>query len=395
MESDAPGPSHVRSRRAVLRAGALAGAGLLAGCRAAQTPAPAATGPAPEAVKSLLAARAAAVPAKDKAAFLATVDPAEPGFLARQEELFDVLAGLPLAVWREDLESFDGSLATLRTSHSYQGFDTAQAVRTAYLRVGPSGITGDGGDGHADDPQIWSRGRVRAVQGESCLVVGEGPLDQVAAGLDRAAPAVTAVVGKGWARRAIALVPVDGEHARVLAGDRDLAEIAALAAAPPNADGSTPPARILVSPEAWPRLSALGRRVVLTHELTHIAADAASDTTTPLWLVEGFADYVGYLGAGATDREAAVELAREVEAGDLPSALPGKDAFGGSSPRLSQAYQESWLACRMIAETYGQAKLVALYRAARDRPEKEALRDVLGTADIVPAWRDYLTARLG
>ncbi|ROO83839.1 hypothetical protein EDD29_1348 [Actinocorallia herbida] len=393
MESDAPGPSRVRTRRAVLRAGALtAAAGLLAGCRA--DPAPTATDPATGAVKALLEARSAAVLAKDKPAFLAAVDPAEPGFLARQEELFAVLAALPLASWRETVESFDGTLARVRTAHSYAGFDTAEVVRTAYLRVGPSGLTGDGGDGHADDPQIWSRGPVTAVRGESCLVVGAGPLDQVAAGLDRAAPAVTAVVGRDWARKAVALVPVDGEHARALAGDRDLAEIAALAAAPQNADGSPPPARILVSPEAWPRLSALGRRVVLTHELTHIAVDAASDTTTPLWLVEGFADYVGYLDSGAADRAAAAELAREVKAGKLPSALPGHDAFAGSSPRLSQSYQEAWLACRMIAETHGRDKLVALYRAARTRPEQDALRDVLGTADIVPAWRSYLRAHL-
>ncbi|MDX6743192.1 hypothetical protein [Actinocorallia sp. A-T 12471] len=393
MESDAPGPSRVRSRRAVLRAGVLtASAGLLAGCRA--DPAPTATGPTASAVNALLEARSKAVLAGDEAGFLASVDPAEPGFAARQAELFAALSALPLATWRETVEKIDGNLVTVRTAHSYKGFAAQETVRTAYLRVGTAGLTGDGGDGHADDPQIWSRGKIRAVRGKSCLVVGEGPLEQVAAGLDRAAPAVTAVVGRDWARGAVALVPVDGEHARTLAGDRDLAEVAALAAAAPNVDGSPAPARILVSPEAWPRLSALGRRVVLTHELTHVAMDAATDATTPMWLVEGFADYVGYLGSGAADRTAAAELAREVRAGKLPAALPGRDAFAASSPRLSQSYQESWLACRMIAETHGRAKLVALYRAARTRPEKEALRDVLGTPDIVPAWRAYLRARL-
>ena len=35
----------------------------------------------------------------------------------------------------------------------------------------------------------------------------------------------------------------------------------------------------------------------------------------------------------------------------------------GSSPRLAQAYEGGWLACRLIAERWGQAALVRFYRA--------------------------------
>ncbi|MCD0450982.1 hypothetical protein LO762_17525 [Actinocorallia sp. API 0066] len=391
MEADAPGPSRVPGRRAVLLGGAALG---LAGCRAGPAPAPSARQADPARVDALLAARSAAVLAGDKAGFLATVDPAEPGFLARQEELFGSLAALPLAGWAETVAELDGGLVTVRVAHRYRGFDTADEVRTGHLRVGPAGFTGDGGDGRADDAQIWSRGPVEAVTGAASLVVGSGPLRQIAALLDAAAPRVTAAVGPDWARKAVALVPVDGEHARALAGDRDLGEVVALATARPNADGSPGRPRILVSPETWPRLSALGRRVVLTHELTHIALDAGSDTTTPMWLVEGFADYVGYLGTSVPTRKAAAELAAEVKAGKLPDRLPDAAAFGTSAPRLSQSYQEAWLACRMIAETHGRAKLLALYRAARTLPEPEALKRVLGVEDLTPAWRAYLRAHL-
>lgn len=401
MEAPVPGPSPSPGsagfgRRGFLLAGLLG----LAGCSSAPRPAPSG-GPRAEPgraeVEALLEARSAAVLDRDEERFLATVHPDEPGFRARQEELFAALSRLPFSAWRERVESIDGTVLTLRLSYRYRGFDTADVVRSTRLEVGRSDggwlVTGDGG-GSEDPPEVWTDPEVRAVRGRSCLVVGRGPLEQVAGEVDRAVPAVTAVVGSGWARRAVVLLPGDTDLAERLAGGRSLEGIAAAATVTGNADGSRGRPRILVSPENWPRLNALGRRVVLIHELTHVAMESAEDGRTPLWLVEGFADHVAYRATGTAPREAARELAEEVRRGELPDGLPSREDFATGAPRLSQAYQEAWLACRMVAEQYGEERLLRLYREAGRMPERDALRAALGVSDLTGAWREYLRAQL-
>ncbi|MEO3783334.1 hypothetical protein ABGB12_08400 [Actinocorallia sp. B10E7] len=404
MEADVPGPSAfpgpseraVCGRRGFLLAGLLGLAGCRQSSRDGSAPATATVGRAE--AEALLEARSRAVLEHDAERFLATVHPDEPGFRARQEELFTALARLPFDGWRESVEKIEGSLATLRLAYRYRGFDTSDVVHTTYLELGRAGgrtlITGDGGD-LRDAPEIWADPDVEAVRGRSGLAVGTGPLKQVADQLDRSVPAVSAVVGTGWARRAVALVPGDADRAEELAGGQPLDGIVAVATATRNADGSPGQARILVSPESWPKLSPVGRRVVLTHELTHVAMESAGDDRTPLWLVEGFADHVAYLDTGTPVVSAARELAAEVRRGELPARLPSREDFATGSPRLSQAYQEAWLACRMIAEEYGEDRLLRLYREAGAGSERDALREVLGTADLTGAWREYLRRELG
>lgn len=367
----------------------------------------------PGSARLVLANRARAVREGDRAAFLATVGSAPAAFQAAQARVFDNLRALPLESWEERLVRVESAapdagagtaVVRLELRYRLRGFDRGQVARTRYLafapRSGTWGIVGDGTRrGLADDPDIWDGGALRAVRGRSCLVAGDaGDLDEIARRLDAAVPAVTSVVGRGWARRAVALVPADPARASALAGEgQDLHEIAALAAVAPAAGGGRGEDRIIIAPATFGRLNALGRDVVLTHELTHVATGGARDGRTPLWLIEGFADYVGYRGAKVDARTAAGELSREVAAGRLPSALPGPAAFDAGSGRLSQAYQESWLACRMIADRYGETALVRLYRAAGRAGEAAALRDVLGLTPgrLTALWRDHLTKELG
>ena len=48
---------------------------------------------------------------------------------------------------------------------------------------------------------------------------------------------------------------------------------------------------VFVNPEVTAGLRRAGAQVVMSHELVHVATDAARGGTEP-WLVEGFADYV-------------------------------------------------------------------------------------------------------
>ncbi|SEF45600.1 hypothetical protein SAMN04489712_10179 [Thermomonospora echinospora] len=429
----ATGTGRRGTRRPVLVVSALVTAVvLIAGAvwgttRSGGSPAPAgtATGPAvppdARAVEAVLAGRARAVRDGDRTAFLATVITAPPAFREAQRTLFDNLARLPLRSWREDLDSSvpvaggrDGSTLKVTLRYRLRGYDRGEVTRTRYLTVARRGggwrIVGDGtAHGLRDDADIWDGGPLTVVRGEHSLVIGSSPaLREIADRLDAAVPAVTEVVGRRWARRAVALVPADdGRAAALVPGNGavddplnglandpadDLANIAALATSGPSGED-----RIVIAPGTFSRLNPLGREVVLTHELTHVATGGARDTRTPLWLIEGLADYVGYRDRAVPVRSAARELRAEVAAGRLPEALPGRDDFESGSDRLPQAYAEAWLACRMIAERYGEAALLRLYRAAGERSQDAALRSVLDldTAELTAMWRDHLRKELG
>lgn len=399
-----------------------------------RSPTPAA-GPDRQAIEALLAGRARAVREHDRIAFLATLAWADADFRARQVQAFDNLSGLPITGWREVLTGArpvtgTGERSTLKLTLRYRlrGFDRADVDRTRYLTVGRRSGTGwvivdDGlARGLPDDPEIWEAGRTVHVRGKRSLVIGAAtaPTDlrEIARRLDAAVPVVSATVGDRWARRVVALVPADPVQADRLtrtdpgtglgSGTGDLRGIAALATMVPGADGSPGEDRVVISPTVFARLNPLGRQVILTHELTHVATGAARDGIRPLWLIEGLADHVGYRGTGVTVPSAARELRREIAAGRVPTDLPGQDDFTGGSDRLPQSYAEAWLACRMIADRYGERALLRLYRAAgrarsngtgdgaKAESEEAALREVLGIgrARFVALWRTYVRAVL-
>ena len=220
-------------------------------------------------------------------------------------------------------------------------------------------------------------------------------------------PRVTAVWGSRWAQRVVLLVPsTQHELSKVVDDYGDLDHIAAVATAEVQTHPGRPDPvgdRVGINPDNWPKLSSLGRRIVLTHELTHVATRSVTGAAMPTWLAEGFADYVGYLHSGIATDFAAQELAADVRAGRVPTQLPDNNEFDGNSKQLSQAYEGAWLACRLIAQRAGQDGLVRFYHVVGASPESAdaavaaGLRRVLheSTAQFTAQWRDYLIAQLG
>ncbi|WP_157244456.1 hypothetical protein [Nonomuraea typhae] len=174
-------------------------------------------------------------------------------------------------------------------------------------------------------------------------------------------------------------VAADAGEAARMAGVASVEGLAAVADA----------GRVIVIPETYARLTPTGRDVVLTHELTHVAAGTEG---LPAWLYEGFADYVAYKDAGLAVPVAAAELAAEVRAGRVPRSLPGPEAFAPGSARLAQSYQEAWLACRFLAERLGEARLVKLYHDARRAGAHRALP--WPVAELTDRWRRYVRKEL-
>ncbi|MFL6139686.1 MAG: hypothetical protein ACJ74O_18075, partial [Frankiaceae bacterium] len=382
-----------------------------------------------EAAQRLLDARAAAVLHHDAARLVAGVDPGQPELVAGQRRLAGALAGVPLASWRYVVDPISPAplpaarqralgpsawLAEVTLHYALRGFDPRPTTERLYYTFARRGggwwLAGDA-DGSAAHlhaaRELWDFGPVVAVTGARSLVLGHPAgrdrLATVAAEADRDVPRVTSFWGRrGWSDRVVVLVPADDRELESLVGGQDLSQIAAVATFQGDAGpGDALPGgdRVIVNPSDYADLGRLGRRVVLTHEIIHVATRPVSGPGLPEWLVEGFADYVGFRGTGIAVRAAASELA----AGRLPERLPTDRAFDGSAPHLAVAYEKAWLACRYVARRWGERALISLYRSvgtSREPDEGTALRAGLAGVlhvtlpDLTAGWRAYLRAEL-
>lgn len=378
----------------------------------------------------MLQRRATAVRDRDSAAFAQTVDPrAEPAFAAAQSAVATNLAGVDLDHWEYVLDASDvvaapagpdaDQLWAPRTELRYAlaGVDAVATTRQlGYLYARRDGrwyLTSDTAVERAGRP-TWrgpwdfapciERGAGQgAGQGRVIGHPGAEPLLAALAGeLGATVDAVTAVWGAGWAQRLGVLVPGGPAELAALVGQVPTERLAAIAVADhvDRAAGTAVGQRIVVDPAAAAALTPLARRVVLRHEATHVAARAVTDDAAPLWLVEGFAEFVGYAGSGLVPATVAPGLAAAVRAGRLPDELPADANFRG--PEFELAYQRSWSLAKLLAGRLGVPGLVALYRRVAGRPADPAVLDAelratlgLDRAGLIEAWRTELRRSLG
>jgi hypothetical protein len=415
---------------------ALAAGVLSSRARQPETP-PAAADPAAttlttkdeSAIRALLVGRASAVQRRDRDAFLAGVDPNAADFRAKQAVVFDNLTHVPIGDWtystapelaiqvpaavaRRYGDRVWGGEVQLR--YSLAGYDQSPTVQRQYLtfvRRGNRWYVGGDQDldapGRATARNIWDFGPVTALNSEHTLALGHpgsrGLMAQALALVDRAVPRVTSV-WSDWRQRVVVLVPANAKEAAALVpGAGELRQIAAVTSADLGAENGEPLGeRVVINPGPFTALTDFGRQVVIQHEVTHVATRAVTSDATPYWLSEGFADYVGYTGQPVTPAGAARELTAEVRRGKVPDRLPGRSEFALDGQRLAQAYEASWLACRLIAERIGRPGLVRFYRAVSADPGApeaavdDGLRSVLGltTEQFVALWRQYLRTQL-
>jgi len=243
----------------------------------------------------------------------------------------------------------------------------------------------------------------------------------LAADADRAVPAVAAVWPRDWSRRVLVQAPATVRRmAALLGGTADSYRgIAAVTTGEAGGRADTPAERIVVNPRAYGLLGKEGRQIVMTHEATHVATREHTTGSTPMWLSEGFADWMGYRDTGRSPTRVAPALTAAVRAGEVPRRLPADEDFdfAGDGGRLSRSYESGWLACRMVAERWGEMKLVELYlvagRSGRDAADggeagdggdgaadgalDTALREVLGidARELTERWRAYVRQELG
>lgn len=382
-----------------------------------------------DAVSALLERRAAAVRDRDEAAFLATVDPkAEQVFRETQQALFEALADVPLEHWSYRVDAADvldlTGLPEVDTTaeelwapgvelrYALRGVDgvpTGQAMGYLFARRGDAWYL------HSDTALSelgrrtwrgpWDFGPCQVVATEFGLVLahpGSQPMvDRLVRELDPAVRAVSEVWGQDWSRKVALFLPDSPFEMRALVGPDFPVESVVAVATADRVDTATNLAvgqRVVLSPMGARALSVASLRVVLRHEITHVAARGRTVDGSPMWLLEGFADYVGYRDSGLSLEQGAPNLATLVRSSGPPPGLPEDRSFRGQDKELDLAYQQAWSIARFIAERYGEPRLVALYRSvAGAGPVSAAETDALLRASIgldraglLAQWRDHL-----
>jgi hypothetical protein len=176
---------------------------------------------------------------------------------------------------------------------------------------------------------------------------------------------------------------------------------AGIAAVSATVDGTlTPasPAHVFVNPDLYGGLGPVGEQVVMTHEATHIATDAPVTSGMPVWLLEGFADYVALRDTDLPMSKAAGQVIAQVRAEGVPDALPGPAEFDSAATHLGAAYEAAWLVCLVVADVAGEPALVRVYDDVRGgKTVDDALRERAGldAAELTRRWQQRLEALAG
>jgi len=393
------------------------------------------------AIQTLLDVRARALSVKDKAAFLATVDPAAaPEFRSAQTALFDSLMPLSLGTWR--YEVFGGEWLTkprridrrkhhgevwlpyVRLLYRLHDFDTDPVVRAldyTFVRRGTRWYLAS--DTDLDEPgrprprrDPWDFGPVNIRRTKHALVIAHDTksADMVAEAADAAVRNVTTIWGDDWPQAAVVVVARDESEYRSLTSrvtDETVAHIEATAlpvynyvpgVEQPPTDAAQVGFRVVIAPSAVARGSVDGR--LLSHEFLHIATDESNYAGLPGWLFEGLPEWAARYELPPFPR--AARLALRVERSGPPTELP--HTFHTDPADRGDDYVLSELLCRWIVERYGLPRLVQLYRAVgqevRDvtdeslarRRVDEVMRRVLGVSEskVLHEWQRYLRYHL-
>ncbi len=300
----------------------------------------------------------------------------------------DVSAVDPAGRWEAAVDlgwRFDGFDLTPVHEEVLVGFET---------HGGEVAITSFGG-GDRRSP-LWLSGPLEVRRSDTSLVLATTAADaDLLAGRAAAAVPVVRDVLPRWDGRLVVEVP-GSEAALDAALAADPGSYTDIAAVTASVDGSTSPTsevHVFVNPEVYDDLEPVGGQVVVSHEATHLATGAPLTTGVPLWLLEGFADYVALHAVDLPISTTAGQIIAQVRSGGTPDHLPGQAEFDQTSSHLGAAYESAWVACLVLADVGGRGALVRLYeQVSGGRDLDEALRQVFGLteAGLTARWRQRL-----
>ncbi|RYE78282.1 MAG: hypothetical protein EOO74_05535 [Myxococcales bacterium] len=277
------------------------------------------------------------------------------------------------------------------------GLDAGTSSHETALVLTPEGdgarVAGLGG--HGLRSPLWLTSPIEVARSGDVAVINAGARS-TRGYLDLARTAVRDVRATlpRWRGPLVVEVPKDKDGLdTVLAVEPDT--YANIAAVTTTADGSvvaSAPVHVYLNPEVFGTLKQRGSQVVFSHEATHVATDA-SFASMPIWLLEGFADYVALKPSGVPVEQAAGQVIKRMKKEGLPDSLPTPEDLQPTAEGLGATYEEAWLACRFLAQRWGEPTLVAFYDSVSDgRGIAAAMKSELGVnqRDFVRLWRDDL-----
>ena len=283
---------------------------------------------------------------------------------------------------------------------AFSGFDEAPARSEVGFRFrtvdGQVYLDKIGGGGRR--LPLWLSGdlEVRRTPGTLVLVDGSGREAARYARLAGAAVPVVHEVLPSWHSGLVVEVPssVTALHEALASDPGTYSGIAAVTTTTDGSLAPDAPVHVFVNPVIFGQLRPTGSQVVMSHEAVHVATEAATNNTMPLWLLEGFADYVALRDVDLPDATTAGQIIDRVREDGAPDHLPGSAEFDTTTPHLGATYESAWLACRLLADRGGQAALVRLYMEVRDGATIDsALEQEFGLteAELTELWQNLLT----
>ncbi|GAA1523952.1 hypothetical protein [Nocardioides humi] len=291
--------------------------------------------------------------------------------------------GQVAATWRVD--GFDEASARIELPVSFAGHGTSIAA------LGGSGAR----------LPLWLAGPVAVQRDGDVLVAVAGDAAQAERYLPAARRAVEEVRAVVPDRGGLVVeVPADAEGLQ-RALDTEPGKYAAIAAITAPVDGTEAagsPVHVFLNRTVYDGLDPVAAQVVMTHEAVHALTGAVAARRAPLWLVEGFADYVALRDVDLPLAKTAGQIAAQVRTDGVPKALPAPGDFDPSASHLGAVYEAAWLVCVTLADHAGERALVALYEDVRDGTDlADALREHAGwtEAELTTAWQDRLAALPG
>ncbi len=364
------------------------------------------------ALEQLIQRRVKAVLAHDEKAFLADVDPNRPNFVQREKDEFATLVALDLSslqmsVFRIDQypisnpdpameKSFDTGLSTLSVSVKYavKGVD-AEPVAAPWIPVvghrdGHWLIADDMVSGSKSLPQgvgglPWQAGASVVKRSDHIVAVVSKDDERLAPQLMQYAEAgVTNALNflpTGWPGKVLVIAVSDTDVISSYFRDNmeQLGSVAAVAVQgfsevyPWSNSEEYVTSRVLFNPDSL-ATDTEQLKMTLTHEFIHVATGPFTTERTPLWLVEGIAEYVAY----DTGKVPTANIKYWLNHYGYPTGVPGDSNFYADG---YVSYLHSALACRYVASKYGKAKLLALYHYFENSSsESTGIQSVLGVS---------------
>lgn len=281
----------------------------------------------------------------------------------------------------------------------FDGFDRDAVHEEVLVRfdgTGPGAHVAGLGGGDRRTP-LWLTAPLQVRRSADTLVAVAGSAAAADAYAKRAEVAVPAVrrVLPAWRGGLVVEVPASATalDAMLAADPGTYTDIAAVSTSVDGTLTPSSPTHVFVNPDLFGGLGPVGEQVVMTHEATHIATDAPVTTGVPVWLLEGFADYVALRDTDLPMSKAAGQVIAQVRQDGVPDALPGPDEFDATATHLGAAYEAAWVACLVVADAVGEDRLVDLYDdVSRGTDIDEALTDDVGVdvAGLTRMWQRRL-----